>query len=323
YHESWKNCSAPPIELISAAYFEHGVGLTEPVVVAAESNPRTPVEGGITIRNAAGAEETVPCTADRLGMVRPAALTVRDVERLVGPDAPVEVIDVKTQRCEGGTAAKARWTLRAWADYFADADPRKPVRNVISLEVSDAPLGRLVTRPRIVREIDLQDQVWPETDSDDTVSVSPPGESPPRVALYVLMSVADSYTDFHVDFGGSSVYYHVVSGRKTFLLVPPTENNLRAYEDWCNSPAQDTTFFPDLLPGSDSSPQCTRVDLSAGDTMLIPAGWIHAVWTPADSLVLGGNFLTRIAYPMQLRVAAAEHRTRVPQRFRYPHFARI
>ena len=31
----------------------------------------------------------------------------------------------------------------------------------------------------------------------------------------------------------------------------------------------------------------------AGDTFMIPTGWIHAVYTPADSLVFGGNFLHR------------------------------
>ena len=28
-----------------------------------------------------------------------------------------------------------------------------------------------------------------------------------------------------------------------------------------------------------------------GDTLVIPSGWIHAVYTPADSMVFGGNFL--------------------------------
>ena len=27
------------------------------------------------------------------------------------------------------------------------------------------------------------------------------------------MSMARSYTDFHIDFGGTSVWYHVLSGR--------------------------------------------------------------------------------------------------------------
>ncbi len=35
-----------------------------------------------------------------------------------------------------------------------------------------------------------------------------------QVLLYALMSPQDAYTDFHVDFGGSSVWYHIISGRK-------------------------------------------------------------------------------------------------------------
>ena len=31
-----------------------------------------------------------------------------------------------------------------------------------------------------------------------------------QVQQYCLMSVKDSYTDFHVDFGGTSVWYHVI-----------------------------------------------------------------------------------------------------------------
>ena len=32
----------------------------------------------------------------------------------------------------------------------------------------------------------------------------------PQVQKYCLMSVKDSYTDFHVDFGGTSVWYHIL-----------------------------------------------------------------------------------------------------------------
>lgn len=37
---------------------------------------------------------------------------------------------------------------------------------------------------------------------------------PPQVLRYALMSPAGSYTDWHCDFGGSSVWYHLISGRK-------------------------------------------------------------------------------------------------------------
>lgn len=36
----------------------------------------------------------------------------------------------------------------------------------------------------------------------------------PQVQYYCLMSQAGSYTDFHVDFGGTSVWYHILKGEK-------------------------------------------------------------------------------------------------------------
>ena len=59
-----------------------------------------------------------------------------------------------------------------------------------------------------------------------------------QVLLYVLMSPAGCYTDFHVDFGGSSIWYHVVKGRKTFILAPPTPQNMKAFEEWSSSDRQ-------------------------------------------------------------------------------------
>lgn len=34
------------------------------------------------------------------------------------------------------------------------------------------------------------------------------------VVRYVLMSVGGCYTDFHIDFGGTSVWYHIMRGKK-------------------------------------------------------------------------------------------------------------
>jgi len=44
------------------------------------------------------------------------------------------------------------------------------------------------------------------------------------------MGTEGSFTDFHVDFGGSAVWYHVLRGEKQFLLIRPTKENLLAYE---------------------------------------------------------------------------------------------
>lgn len=40
-------------------------------------------------------------------------------------------------------------------------------------------------------------------------------------------------------------------------------------------------------------------------------GWIHAVYTPVDSMVFGGNFLHSFNIPTQLNICNIEDRTRV------------
>lgn len=248
-------------------------------------------------------ETVIDLDQDYLDMVMPQNLTVQKVAELYGPDEPVPVIDVKSQ------GEKGKFTLQQWADYY-DAPEKKQIRNVISLEVSNSRLGRLIRRPKVVRDIDLEDQVW-DAESRQVSNKKP-------VQFYCLMSVEDSYTDFHIDFGGSSVYYHILKGVKTFCFIPPEERYLKRYEDWCLSDTQSETWLGDLCNGN-----VTRVDLYEGDTAFIPAGWIHSVWTPKDSLVIGGNFLTRYDLEMQIKVQQIEKVTKVPPRYRYPFFQKV
>lgn len=313
-------------ELVTAEYFERGNGWTEPVVIPACWNTSEPVseievEFSNLVQEASTQEmfddlldhaseyeteieETLDCGQDQLDMVIPKGLTVRTVAELYGPEERVEVIDVKSQQGED-----KRWNMQKWADYYESSEPNKVVRNVISLEVSQSRLGRLIKRPKIVRDLDLQDAVWPQ-------ELQAIGDYP-KVQFYCLMSVADCYTDFHIDFGGSSVYYHILKGKKTFFFIPPKDKHLKKYEEWCNSPAQDSIFL------GNQTKECYRVDLSEGDTMLIPSGWIHAVWTPENSLVIGGNFLTKMNYGMQIKILNIEKDTKVPKKFRYPFFQKI
>lgn len=57
--------------------------------------------------------------------------------------------------------------------------------------------------------------------------------------------------------------------------------------------------------------------------MIIPTGWIHAVYTPSDSLVFGGNFLHSLNIATQLELYRIEIATRVPRKFRFPHFVKF
>lgn len=234
-----------------------------------------------------------------LGMTTPSNLTPRIVARSIGEDHPVWVMDVVTQNTLPG------WTAGKWATYFeTPKEERSQILNVISLEFTGTPLERLVKRPTYVAEQDLVDTVWPKDAALER----------PKVKYYCLMGAADSYTDFHVDFAGSSVFYHVISGHKTFAFVRPTKRNLTAYESWCKREDQASTLFAKLAD------ECVTVDVKDGDTMIIPAGWIHAVYTPEDSVVIGGNFLTLRDFELQLQIVALEKRTKVLPKFTFPKF---
>ncbi|KAG6379102.1 hypothetical protein JVT61DRAFT_11538 [Boletus reticuloceps] len=245
-----------------------------------------------------------------LGMKMPDTnFTVSDVADIVGHETPVEVIDVATQSNTPG------WTLGKWTEYYnKEPSTRDKVRNVISLEISGTLLADRVLPPRLVRELDWVDKFWPSTRRGK-------GQAYPKVQLYCLMGVASAWTDWHVDFAGSSVYYHILRGCKAgipvFYFIRPTPANLAAYERWSGTELQSSIWLGDMVD------EVVKVTLYPGNTMIIPTGWIHAVHTPVDSLVFGGNFLHSYNVATQLKVIEIEKTTRVPKKFRFPYFTKL
>uniref|UniRef100_A0A670K800 PHD finger protein 8 n=1 Tax=Podarcis muralis TaxID=64176 RepID=A0A670K800_PODMU len=186
---------------------------------------------------------------DGLGMtLPPPSFTVRDVEHYVGADKEIDVIDVTRQ-------ADLKMRLGDFVRYYSSSR-REKVLNVISLEFSETRLSNLVETPKIVRKLSWVENLWP-------------GESVferPNVQKYCLMGVRDSYTDFHIDFGGTSVWYHVLRGEKIFYLVRPTAANLTLFEAWSSSSNQNELFFGDQVD------RCYRCPVRQGQTLFIPTG---------------------------------------------------
>uniref|UniRef100_A0A672QN31 [histone H3]-dimethyl-L-lysine(36) demethylase n=1 Tax=Sinocyclocheilus grahami TaxID=75366 RepID=A0A672QN31_SINGR len=248
---------------------------------------------------------------DGLGIKMPDPdFSVNDVKSLVGSRRMIDVMDVSTQK---GT----EMSMMQWNSYYATPpSQREKLYNVISLEFSHTKLESYVKRPTTVDMIDWVDNMWPrhlkERQRDATNSIT--DMQYPKVQKYCLMSVQGCYTDFHIDFGGTSVWYHILRGCKVFWLIPPTPQNLELYENWVLSGKQGDIFL------GDKATDCQRVELKQGYTFIIPSGWVHAVYTPVDTLVFGGNFLHSFNIPMQLYISNIEDRTRVPAKFRYPFF---
>ena len=80
---------------------------------------------------------------------------------------------------------------------------------------------------------------------------------------------------------------------------------MQKYQEWLLSDRQSDVFFGDEVQ------ICQRFEVPQGGTFFIPSGWIHGVYTPSDSIVVGGNFLHSFSIEKQLQVAHIEDVTHV------------
>jgi hypothetical protein len=95
--------------------------------------------------------------------------------------------------------SSSRQHLRRKASVPFPNRTRHRVLNQISFEFSGHELRSLVKSPQFLRDMDWIDQAWPSKWRVERGLY-------PAVQYYCLTSGAGSYTDFHVDFGGTSVW---------------------------------------------------------------------------------------------------------------------
>lgn len=69
-------------------------------------------------------------------------------------------------------------------------------------------MDSIVESPAIVRKLSWVENYWP----DDALL------GKPKVTKYCLICVKDSYTDFHIENGGASVWYHVLKVTWCFMI---------------------------------------------------------------------------------------------------------
>ncbi|KAM6995913.1 LOW QUALITY PROTEIN: histone lysine demethylase PHF8 [Passerculus sandwichensis] len=235
-----------------------------------------------------------------LGMtLPPSSFTPRDVLHHVGADKVVAVLDV-------GRQAELRMRLGDFVAYLG-GPRRERVLSVTGLEFSDTRLSNLVQTPRIVRKLSWVENLWPGESARER----------PSVQKFCLMGAKDSYSDFHIDCGGTSAWYHVLKGEQIFYLARPSAANLALFEAWSSSRNQPELFFGDQVD------RCFRCHLRQGQTLFIPTGWIHAVLTPVDSLAFGGHFLHSLNIGMQLRAYELQRRLNTPDLAKFPNFETV
>lgn len=111
------------------------------------------------------------------------------------------------------------------------------------------------------------------------------------------MAVAGNYNDFRLCADGRSSWLHVYTGMRNFYMIEPTDANLLAFEEWVQSENKNEVFFGDMVS------TCSKVEVKAGSTLIVPAGWMFAEHTLEDAVVFGGYFLLDNLLGIQIKVA--------------------
>lgn len=72
-------------------------------------------------------------------------------------------------------------------------------------------------------------------------------------------------------YGAVDRYDMVVNPVQVFYFIRPSPANLAAYERWSGTEVQNHSWLGDMCD------EVFKVELTTGNTMIIPTGWIHAV----------------------------------------------
>ncbi|RQM10388.1 hypothetical protein B5M09_005383 [Aphanomyces astaci] len=187
------------------------------------------------------------------------------------------------------------WSLGRWAAYMNTPSSERTQQLTVP-SFSHAGLSRLLTPPRFVRQVGWAESVWLLH----------------QTSTYCVMAPKDSFVDFDMNMGGSSMWYSVLRGKQVVYVVPPTSDNLAKFKLWSANHNPERCF-------GDVAASCAHVVLTGGSTLLIPPGWLYAVATLDQVDVVGfkGYFLESFNLPTHVECVALERylhgRSRFPQ----------
>ncbi|KAF1745974.1 hypothetical protein GCK72_022424 [Caenorhabditis remanei] len=203
------------------------------------------------------------------------------------------------------------------AAFKTDRPNRTAAFNLLSFEARNTKLQNKIAVPKFVRNSSIVDKLTKQLEEKkkevlDTMRNTKERReklkdignkiwSMPQYQKFVLLSMQDSFTDIHIDFSATSVYYHVVEGRKIFYVARPTPENLKVYKKY-----ETDVNVPKEWIGKKLFSEFQRVEIKKGETAMIPSGYLHFVYTPEDSLVIGGNFLMEKYLQWQFELTAIE-----------------
>ena len=240
---------------------------------------------------------------DGLGLNVPNVQSSKHLEVFLGSNFPVNIHDVLEN--EERTAKLFEWT-----DHFDNDDNTlENVSIVHQLDITSTKLFKLIKPPKIFKQIDIIDMSWPKSDSNEDFLFECP-----KASLFLSIGDATSFTDFSVGMAGSTTWYYNIVGSKTYYLVPPTDDNLKIFENRGKINNLDRRFFGDVVDA------CYKLQTRERETIIIPGGWMSASYVNEKSICLVGEIFDIFNVPSQIGCYEMQKRLKSLNTIRFPHF---
>ena len=120
----------------------------------------------------------------------------------------------------------------------------------------------------------------------------------PKQSTFCLFTMQGASMSYHLDLWATAVLYVVLWGVKLFVVAPPTKHNLGLLRSWQESGGDGRREAHARFPAELEQAQIAV--LLQHQALLLPSGWVHAVFTPVDSSTLGWNWQPEAQLPSAL-----------------------
>ena len=123
------------------------------------------------------------------------------------------------------------------------------------------------------------------------------------------MSQRGCWTTTHADSGGMCAWVHINSGKKLWWMWPPTADNVLRHHEALSAEKGENGLEARFLLEDTGDAICFT--LEAGDTIIMPPGWLHAVYTCEDTIAWSGDFAHLSTIDLSVRALRNEIRREV------------
>ena len=237
-----------------------------------------------------------------LGLIVPPIKCSKHVESYLGPHHVLNIHDLLENE-------ERMVKLTEWTSHFDDPENLENTSIVDKIDITGTKLNRMIKSPRILKQFDLVESSWPKSNSNEDFMFEKPKQS-----LFLSMGDSCSFVDFQIGMVGGAVWFYNIFGSRTVYLVPPTDENLKIYEERAKINNFDNRFFGDLANA------CYKLETREGEFIIIPGGWIFSSYINSKSIALMGEFCNVFSLPIHVQCFELQKRLKSLNTLRYPRF---